>query len=114
MYKFILIIISLFSAQLFAGACDIHYTKYACEGNEKTSFRTYSGKPSCVKNKEAASADECKALAVKSCANSRHNITKSKVITATFDGAVLKASAGASDFCLEYSKRDAEFNQCGE
>ena len=49
---------------------------------------------------------------MKACANDRLEITKSKVITAKYKGKALKSKGGKDDMCLDYAKRDTEFNQC--
>ena len=48
------------------------------------------------------------------CANDRLNITQSKVISASYKGKALKSKGGKDDLCLDYAKRDADFNQCGK
>lgn len=98
--------------QAIAGSCDINYTRTACPGKEEISYKKCDGKQSCTKTVAAASAEECQTKAVAACANDRLDITKSKVITATFDGKPVANKAGGSDHCLDYAKRDTEFNQC--
>lgn len=51
---------------------------------------------------------------INACTNDRLDITKSKVITAKYKGKALKTKSGKDDMCLDYAKRDAEFNQCGK
>ena len=92
--------------------CAVHYTRTACPGQEPTSYKKCDGKQSCVKYKEADSPEACQAKAVKSCRNRRLNITKQKVITATWQGQPIKSASGNDDFCLDYEKRDEEFNRC--
>ena len=101
------------SQNSYAGNCEIKYTRTACPGKEKISYKKCKGQQSCSKFKEAATADDCKKKAVSSCRNKRLSITKSKVIQAVFDGTMLKTAAGSDDFCTEYDKADAEFNKCG-
>jgi hypothetical protein len=92
-----------------AGTCALSITRTACPGNEEISYKKCDGKASCVENQEAASLDACKAAATEACANARTLITKSKVITATFDGAAVDAGA---DVCLGYANRATEFDKC--
>ena len=92
--------------------CAIHYTRTACPGQEATSFKKCDGEQSCVKYKEADSMEACQAAAVKSCRNRRLNITKLKVITAKWQGQAIQSASGSDDFCLDYEKREAEFNRC--
>lgn len=104
------IMLSSFSAQ--AGDCAVHYTRTACPGQEAVSYKKCDGKQECTKNKAAGSVEECRKVATKSCSNSRLDITKSKVITAMYKGKPIQTASGKDDFCLEYEKKDAEFNQC--
>jgi hypothetical protein len=92
--------------------CDLTYTRTACTGKEAESYAKCDGKQSCTKHVAAASEAACAEAAVKACSNDRLEITKSKVITAKFKGKALKNKTGKDDFCLDYAKRDAEFNQC--
>ena len=106
------LILSITSAQAVAGSCDINYTRTACAGKEVISFKKCDGKSSCVKTVEADTADACRAKAVAACANDRLDITKSKVIAATFNGKPVLNKSGGADHCLDYAERAAEFNQC--
>ena len=92
--------------------CAVSYTRTACPGEEGTSYLKCDGKQSCVKYKEADSLAACQQAAMKSCRNRRLNITKSKVITATFQGQAIQSPSGKDDFCLDYEKRAEEFNHC--
>lgn len=96
-----------------AGTCEIKYTRTACPGKEKISYKKCKGKQKCSKFKEATTAAECGTMAVKSCRNKRLTVTKSKVINALFDGQQIKASNGSDDFCTVYEKANEEFNKCG-
>ncbi|MCO7223929.1 hypothetical protein [Pleionea sp. CnH1-48] len=107
-------ILSLLSSHATAGTCEIKYTRTACDGKEKISYKKCKGKQSCSKFKEAADAAQCKKLATKSCANKRYSITKSKVINAVFDGTALTTDSGSDDFCTIYENKATEFNQCPE
>lgn len=92
--------------------CAITYTRSACAGQETESFKKCDGKQTCTKYVPADSAEKCSEAAVAACSNDRLSITKSKVINATWKGKPLKTKAGKEDMCLDYAKRDAEFNQC--
>lgn len=100
------------AAQAVAG-CDLNYTRTACPGKEAISYKKCDGKASCVKAATADTADACRAKAVAACANDRLDITKSKVISATFNGKPVLNKAGGADHCLDYAEREAEFNKCG-
>ena len=102
-----------FSGVAQAGTCEIKYTRTACPGKESISYKKCKGKQKCSKFKEAASADECSEMAIKSCRNKRLTVTKLKVINAMFDGQQIKASNGSDDFCTVYDKASEEFNKCG-
>ncbi len=93
--------------------CAVSYTRTACPGQEATSYKKCGGNQSCVKTKKADSLEACQAAAMKSCRNRRLNITKFKVITATWNGNAIKAPGGSEDFCVEYPKKNEEFNHCG-
>lgn len=95
-----------------AGTCEVQYERTACPGKEAISYKKCKGEKTCSKFKDAADADDCKAKAVKSCANRRLNITKSKVIKAIYEGDALKNSKGGDDFCQDYEKVSEEFNKC--
>jgi hypothetical protein len=107
------LLLSLSGAYAVAGSCDINYTRTACPGKEAISFKKCDGKASCVKTGTAESEDACRTKAVAACANDRLDITKSKVITATFNGKPVKNKAGGEDHCADYAERAAEFNKCG-
>lgn len=107
------LILSISGAQAFAGSCDINTTRTACAGKEAISFKKCDGKPSCTKTATTDTPDACRAKAVAACANDRLDITKSKVITAMFNGKPVKNKAGGTDHCLDYAEREAEFNKCG-
>jgi hypothetical protein len=104
----------LCASQASAGTCDISYTRTACPGKEAASFAKCDGKASCIKSTTADTIAACREKAVQACANDRLDITKSKVITATFDGKPVGNKAGGPDHCLDYAARDAEFNKCAK
>lgn len=103
---------SLLSGAASAANCELHVTRTACPGQEVESYKKCSGQPSCDNAVQAADEAQCKAEATKACENQRLDITKSKVITAKFDGKALTASDGGTDFCMVYEKRAAEFDKC--
>ncbi len=96
----------------YANQCAVNFTRNACPGKEVESFKKCDGNKSCTKVSEVTSAQECQKVAMKSCANDRLDITKSKVITASFQGKPMKTASGKDDFCAEYANRDKEFNRC--
>jgi hypothetical protein len=97
-----------------AADCDITYVRTACPGHEAESYKKCDGQQSCTKHVPATSEAACTDAAVQACANDRLEITRSKVITAKYKGKALKAKSGQDDLCLDYAKRDAEFNHCGK
>jgi hypothetical protein len=103
---------TFFSACLTAGTCEIQYERTACPGKESISYKKCDGEKNCSKFIALGSVAECRAAAVKSCANDRLTVTKMKAINAVFDGAAITTESGKSDFCEEYDKRTTEYNQC--
>jgi hypothetical protein len=97
-----------------AGDCAVQYNRTACAGKEAESYSKCDGKASCVQTEQTATAEACQAAALKACANDRLTITKSKVITAKFDGKQVMSASGKEDFCADYAKRAAEFDQCAK
>jgi hypothetical protein len=93
--------------------CSVKTTRAACPGKEAESFKKCDGKASCDKTVEAKTAAACTEAAVAACANDRLDVTKSKTITATWNGQPLKSKSGKEDLCLDYAKRAAEFDKCG-
>jgi hypothetical protein len=94
--------------------CQITYIRTACTGHEAESYKKCDGQQSCTKSVPSTSEASCGEAAIKACSNDRLDVTKSKVITATYKGKALKSKAGKDDLCLDYTKRDTEFNQCGK
>lgn len=66
--------------------CVVSYVRTACKGQEAISYKKCGGKQGCDKVKKAADEKACQAAALKSCNNSRLDITKYKKITATYNG----------------------------
>ena len=94
--------------------CQITYNRTACPGQEAESYSKCGGQASCTKSVPSTSEASCIEAAVKACSNDRLDVTKSKVITAAYKGKALKNKSGKDDMCLDYAKRDTEFNQCGK
>jgi hypothetical protein len=96
-------------AQVAQAGCVIHYNRTACPGQEAVSYSKCNGTKECDKEDSAAiSLKACEQAAAAACANTRLQITKSKVITATFNG---KALRGGSNFC---ASNRPDFNQCAK
>ncbi len=96
------------SASSFAGECVLDVTRTACPGKEAESYKKCDGKQSCTETKKTGTAAACAKEAVKACDNigDRQLITKSKVITATFNGEKVE---GGKDFC---DTNRPDFNKC--
>jgi len=110
----VMVVAAFYTGTILAATCEIKYDRTACPGQEKISYKKCGGKKTYSKFKQASSVAHCRVLAIKSCANKRYSITKSKVITAVFDGKSIKTASGKNDFCLEYANISAEFNQCNK
>ena len=93
--------------------CSVTTTRAACPSKEAESFKKCDGKASCAKAVEAKTAAACSEAATAACANDRLDVTKSKTVTATWNGQPLKSKSGKEDLCLDYAKRSAEFDKCG-
>jgi hypothetical protein len=106
------VLLLCFSGTEALAGCDLSYTRTACPGKEAISYKKCDGKQSCVKSVSVASAEACRVKAVAACENDRLDITKSKVLTATFNGKPVLNKAGGVDHCQDYSEREAEFNKC--
>ncbi len=97
--------------------CNVNYTRTACKGQEAISYKKCGGDQSCSKLRNTDNVQECWQLAIKSCNNSRLNITKFKVITATYGGAQLiggydnlgNPDPNGTNFC---GKQRPDLNQC--
>jgi hypothetical protein len=101
-----------------AADCVVHVKRTACAGHEAESYKKCDGKQECDMQEAAASTDAaCSKAALTACDNSRVDITKYKVITATFKGAALtggfstdgKADAKGANFC---GADRADLNKC--
>jgi hypothetical protein len=92
--------------------CEVSYDRTACTGKDTESYAKCEGKKTCTKVETAEDESECKEAAAKACANSRTDITKSKVITAKWNGKEVTSKSGKKDFCEDYDKKATEFNKC--
>lgn len=73
-----------------AADCVVHFKRTACAGQETESFKKCDGKQECDETKAAATTEEaCMKAALASCVNTRIDVTKYKMITATFKGSAL-------------------------
>lgn len=100
-----------------AAECVVSYERTACKGQEAISYKKCGGNKTCDKVKEAANEAACLAKALKSCNNSRLDITKYKKITAAYNGKALtggfnatgQVDAHGSNFC---AADRPDLNQC--
>lgn len=107
-----------YSGSVQAADCVLHIKRTACTGQEEASYKKCEGKQECDEEDDIAVTEEaCAAAALKACDNSRLEITKSKVIGATFKGTALvggfsadgKADAKGTNFC---GGERPDFNKC--
>jgi hypothetical protein len=89
-----------------AGECVLKTTRVACAGKEKESFSKCGGQASCDEKVAADSEKDCAEKAAKSCDNSRPAITKSKTVSASFDG---KPVEGGKNVC---ATDRPDYNKC--
>ena len=68
-----------------AGECEITTHRTACPGKEQEVLAPYAGKNPTVENKDAASADSCKAIAEQSAKIVRKGTLKGKAVSAKFN-----------------------------
>jgi hypothetical protein len=97
-----------FASPVFAGECVIHINRTACAGKESESYSKCGGAKECDKDEFAANEAACIAKAKSNCPNSRLDITKSKRVTARFNGKQLPGPFGGS-FC---ATNRPDFNKC--
>lgn len=100
----ILAVIGLYSLAAIAGECRVTVTRDACPGHEKVSYNKCGGKQTCDEVKKVDKQEMCLKEATRACTVFRTKETKSKKVTATFDGAPLN---NGQDFC---SPPKPEFN----
>jgi hypothetical protein len=96
-------------SQAAQAACVVHYNRTACPGKEAESYSKCNGTKECDKeDSSAVSLKACEQAAASACANTRLTITKSKVITAKFNGKPLR---GGGNFC---ASNRPDFNKCAK
>jgi hypothetical protein len=98
-----------FISNAYAADCVVHYKRTGCPGREDESYSKCGGTRECDKDEAATTEAACIAAAKEACANSRLEITKSKVITAKFQGKALNGGFGGGNFC---APNRPDFNKC--
>ena len=88
------------------GECVLKTTRAACPGKDKEAFSKCNGQATCEEKLTADSEKDCAEKALKACEINRPGITKSKSISATFDG---KPVDGGKNFC---AADRPDFNKC--
>ncbi len=104
--KALFILIAIATTTTYAGNCAIDITREACPGKETESYAKCDNKKQCVEKLEAKTEKECMKKALEKCDNARLDITKSKIITASFDG---KPIQNNKNFC---DADRPDFNKC--
>jgi hypothetical protein len=90
-------------------ACTVTITRTACPGKEKESYSKCNGAKTCNKDESSGvTVKACEQAAASNCPNSRLTITKSKVVTAKFNGTPVR---GGANFC---AANRADFNKCSK
>ncbi len=106
------------ATNVWAADCVVHVKRTACAGQDTESYKKCNGASECDKAEAAAASEAaCAKAAADECENKRLEITKSKVVTATFKGAALiggfaadgKADAKGTNFC---AADRADMNKC--
>ncbi len=97
------------ASSAYAGVCELTVTRVACAGQEAASYKKCDGKASCAVKKKADNEAACVKAAEEECVNSRTEITKSKTVSAKFDGKEVKNAAGSNQFC---AADRPDFNKC--
>lgn len=88
--KISIILVTMFSATVFAADCELTINRKACAGKETEAYKPYQGKnPTTESIAKAKTADECLKEAEKSSKIVRKGTLESKKVTATFAGKVL-------------------------
>jgi len=110
----------LVSTHAYAGKCELTVTRNACAGKEADSYKKCDEADSKIKMKKLSDnkcletyedmkkESDCIKKAITRCENGRLDITKSKVITASFDGKAIEAD---KDFCKTTPTR-SDFDKC--
>ena len=92
----------LSSTYLFAGQCDLTFTRMACKGKETESYsKCPGGVKTCTITYKDNSQVDCTNLSISNCINGRTDVTKYKSVEASFDGQVIN---NGDDFCLKDRK----------
>jgi hypothetical protein len=104
----ILAVCALLAGSASAGECLLTVTRTACKGKEADSYAKCGGDKTCDDVKKTATAADCAVEALKACINTpeRQGVTKSKVVTARFEGAAVE---GGKNFC---DPTRGDFNKC--
>ena len=92
-----------------AGDCVITTTRNACPGREEVCYSKCAGKQTCDETKAMPSKEACEAEALRNCTVFRPGDTKSKKISAKYDGAELNSG---KDFC-DPPKAEFNWDLCG-
>jgi hypothetical protein len=86
----VLLTLSFMLHGALAADCVIHVKRTACAGQEAESYKKCDGRQECDKTEASVSTDAaCSKAALAGCDNTRLDITKYKVVTATFKGNAL-------------------------
>jgi len=104
--KFVTVGLVFFALNAFADKCVIDVTREACPGKDKESYEKCKGEKQCTKEVTATSEKDCAKKALKECENARLEITKLKIIKASFDGKPVEAG---KNFC---AADRPDFNKC--
>ncbi|MBK7960169.1 MAG: hypothetical protein IPK04_02445 [Bdellovibrionales bacterium] len=97
------------AVQAQAGECVMQVTRVPCsDATKDESFKKCGGQASCPETKKTGSEKACESAAKVACENKgvRQKSTKSKTVTAKFDG---KDVNGGKDVCGE---THPDFNKC--
>ena len=100
-----------FAPNAYAGECVVNYNRTACPKMEVESYSKCGGSKTCDKSEQAPSEAACIGIAKRACANTRLTITKSKIVTAKYDGKALKGPFGGGNFC---APQRPDFNKCAK
>jgi hypothetical protein len=102
----------------YASDCVLRVKRESCAGHEAESFKKCDGKSECDEAKDSATSEAaCMKEAEAACAINRPEITKYKMVTATFKGKALvggfsaegKVDAQGLNFC---SSDSPDINKC--
>ena len=105
-YRILAFGLIMLSSSVQAGICELKVKRVACAGKDAESYKKCDGKAECSSKKKAETEADCLKIAEEECINTRLDITKSKEITATFDG---KGVKGGANLC---AADRADYNKC--